>query len=270
MKIFRFLIASFVIFLVNQNISAKQVTVIEDKISNLNSLINNKKYDLFEGIKFPDSYSEKKINHFHKLYSIPASDDAITNTCLTVFIEWCNKFVKEKRDYVIFRTPFNVKADRDDDFWEPIDGKFNNFIFRGSELSFDPFYMNVPVNGFFTDKKIVVSISKIEGQTFYTVDLSAVIPYENSYFYIQKNYMFVRTIDFDMFKTKNIQKICDMLGQSIKDHPEVYICDDGVAAESLLFYFHWEFFLSGYNFIKQIHIDPENATINSLFFNQSK
>lgn len=265
MKIFRFVIVSFVIFHVGPDITAKQIRIIEDKVSDLNSLINNKNYDLSEGIKFTDSYSEKKFKHFQDIHS-----GDMTNICLSIFIEWCNKFVKEKRDYVIFRTPFNVKVDRDEDFWKPIEGNFNTFKFHGSELSFDPFYMEIPVNGFLTDKKVIISISESYGDDFYLVDLSAVIPHENNYFYLQKTYMFVRTIDFDMFKTKNIQKICEIWGQEIIDHPEVYICDDGTVARRLSFYFDWQFFLGGDNFIKLIHIDSETETIYSLFFNQSK
>jgi len=269
----RFFIGLIVFLYIGAYNNYAKMKSIDNERGLLSQIIGDSTCNLKERIMIIDDIQEKVIKEKNEVYATPGSDDDISNVCITAFMKWCDKFVGGKRDYVVLRLPFNKRVDRNRNFWPPENKAewqpYNKYEAQGSQIIFDPFIESDTLNGFLTDSMVVVAISKIENAYVYVVNLNAVLPLNGRYFRYITTYYFFRQIDFNLFKTKDIDVICERIGHLISNNPQELLDSDGWLAMSFLIdFFKWDFDTRRFSTIQEINIDPKNEkiTIKSLFY----
>jgi len=270
----RHFIITFVLFFAMLMANAQVLRqVIERNNVKLSQIIGDTAYNLNEPIRINDSIQEKVIKKMSEIYRTPGSDDDISNVCITAFMKWCDKFVGEKRDYVVLRLPFNKRADRNSDYWPPKDElkkhPLNHYESNGAKIVFDPFVEVDTLNGFLVDNKVVLAVSKVVNGYLYVVNLNAVMPYNGKSYRYETTYYFFRQLDFEVFKTRDVDEICSKLGKLIAKYPSEFVDPNGwIAMNFLSNYFRWDFDARQLKTIREIDINPdtERITVKSLFY----
>lgn len=239
----------------------------------LRETIADTAYNLNEPIGIKDNIQEKAIKKMDDVYRNPGCDDDVPNVCLKAFMKWCDKFVGEQRDYIVLRVPFNKRADRDGEFWPYKDivrkHPYNVYENKGAQIVFDPFADQNTLNDFLIDNKVVIAVSKIEGEYTYIVNLNAVIPYDGKYYRCVGGYQFFNQLYFKRFKTNNIDTICGRLGNLIAEHPSSFVDRNGwLSMTFFAYYFKLDFDNRRYEYIQELKLNPteEKITVKSLFY----
>jgi len=267
-----FIITFVLLFTMGVANANSQLQVIEKSNVKLSQIVGNAIYNLNEPIAINDDIQEKVIKKSVKKYR---SYD-ISNACITAFMKWCDKFVGGKRDYVIFRLPLNKRTGRDSDIWSQKDelkeSPLSQYENNEAQIEFDPFVEVDTLNGFIVDNKVVLAVSKIENGDLYVVNIDAVMPYKGKYYRYETAYRFYRQLDYEAYKTKDVDEICFELGNLIAEYPSEFFDRDGWLLDTLFLYsFRWDFDTRQLKTIQEIDINPntERITVKSLFYNDN-
>lgn len=255
------------------SVAYAKIQTIEKMNVKLSEIIGDTAYNLSQPININDNIQEKAIEKMADIYRTPGSDDDIPNVCLKAFMKWCDKFVGERRDYIVLRVPFNKRADRNGHFWPYKDilhkHPYNIYEDKGAQIVFDPFADQNTLNDFLLDNKVVVAVSKKESEYTYIVNLDVVIPYNGKYYRYEAGYQFYNQLYFKKFKTKDIDTICDELGNTIAKYPSDFVDRNGWLLMTFFAYnFRWDFDNRQFKRIQELNLNPkeEKITIKTLFY----
>lgn len=234
----------------NPNITLKQIFA-EDNIDK----------DIIMNIN--DSFQSKEITKQCK----DGIEPNYQEVCLHAFSQWCNNFVNEEREYIVFRLPLLKDVNLSDYNWKSGESPNNDFVYKKkTKIILDPFIKDIPINNYLQQGNVIISISMPAGgfSGLRIVVIKAIIPYQGEYYKYEHNYVFELTVDFMKFKTKDTDKISILLGKQITDNPNYFIDRDGILSDNFLIQnFKWEYFIQNSTYrIKKIDINPAK---NKLF-----
>lgn len=241
---------------------SKAIQIIDNPNISLQQIITDNMIGKNEIIGINDSFQCKRISKL----CMDGNEPSYQEVCLNAFTQWCNNFVKEERDYVVFRMPLLKSMDLTDSNWKD-ENIHNDNIFsnRKSTIMIDPFYKDIPINNYLMNNDVIVSVSMPAGgfSGLRLVVIKAVIPYNGKYFKYEYNYVFELTVDFKKYKTKDTQKISKIIGEDIASTPNCFLYKDGGLSDHFLIYnFNWEYFTPNSTYrIMKIDIDPENKPL---------
>ena len=203
----------------------------------LSQLVNNNLYDLDKTIYIESSNQLDVINNFvdidfHKGIMFPENE--MCACCIQAFVQWCNKFLGEDRNYMIFRRPYPMElGEFDESIWkrrtkDKIEADSNQFKTDKSDVVFDPFYDSISMNKYLSENTVIIVVSWF----LYLSDKANVIldvlaPYKNEYYRFQDSYEFLLQIDFEKFSTKNFEEISHEVKQIIANDPSMFIDNEG-------------------------------------------
>lgn len=240
----------------------KTVQIIDNPNITLQQIITDDKINKNEIIGINDSFQCKIISNLCK----GGIDPSYQEICLNAFTQWCNNFVKEERNFVVFRMPLLKSMDFTDFNWEN-ENIHNDNIFskKKSTIIIDPFFKDIPINNYLMKNDVVISVSMPAGgfSALRLVEIRAIIPINGEYFKYEYTYVFELTIDFKKFKTKDTNKISQIIGGDIADTPNYFIHKDGGLSDHFLIYnFNWEYFKPNSSYkIMKIDIHPESKPL---------
>lgn len=227
----------------------------------LKEIVKDHVYDLKQSHLIDTHYQDKMLRKITDKGKYSIHYDICS---IQTFIKWCNKFLQEKADYIVFRTPilYQIGAEELDSREKPVCDT------DSSAIVFDPFYETVSLNDYIINNKIIINVKKTETLTKSILHLNALIPFENKYYLFSTNYNFFQQIKFDKFRTKDIKEICKKIGYFIGHNPDWFLYVDG----NLNSNFIWKYFRPAFDsvdtgHIKQIELHPESApiTLKELF-----
>lgn len=251
----------FVFFIVSPSlISIWGAEIFTKENSKLSSIIRNRKYQYTDTIIISGKGQEKTINRLNRKYS-----DDIPNlslgTCVYAFVNWCNKFVQNQRDYEVFQLS-NYNEDSD-----TIKGECSEYCdIGGSHVCVDPQTVRIPLNDKLLNGVVLIGTMREELPTQYTIFLTAVAPYSNSYFRIKTKYVFRKKLDFDYIGIRDVKKATVIVGKTYERDPDYLFNGDG----SLYFQFElcWAFSKVSDIEINEIHpaLLSSKVTVQSLFY----
>lgn len=251
---------------------ASGMQYIENGKIKLSKIVNDKKYNLNEPIEIKDSYQGKIVRKWYDSYSATSAYDRM-NICSKAFVQWCNRFVGEKRDYVIFRTPF-VEGET---LKTPIGAQIGCYgkdsseyrIRSNPDIIYDPFLKDMPLNNYIVEDDIIVSVSDGCLDNVNVVTIKALIPFEGKYYRYSKHYYFRQRLNFKNLNTKSVKEATKLISINLEFSPTFFFDDKGVCSQEFFYYFSkYSFYSVGNNIIEKAIINPssEKITIEKLFY----
>lgn len=225
--------------------------------------MHDSQYNLNELVEIKDDFQNKIIkNYDEKLSDEGAAEEEMTNACLLAFTKWCNKFVNEKRDYIALRLPFFDKGDKNLIVWQSEGSLSNSYLNDGSLVQYDPYYDNFELNSLLKKNNVIVLIRQQNTVFRYIIYFTAIIPFDNKYYRYSNYYIYERQLNFKDFKTKNVNKVCEIIGNRIEKYPSKFVDVDGMLDMMWLdTNFIWKFGFTGINRIDEIPLHPSTAPI---------
>lgn len=192
---------------------------------------------------------------------------AWSSICLDAFTKWCNIFVRDKKDYIVFSLPWNFGSAYNPMLPEELLPANNNktdenLLKNQTNVQIDPHINEYPLNEILNKKKVVLLVQgKCIYNTRYIVYITAIIPYKNKYYRCGLSYCFAYHADPKEFKTKDINEICEQTAKNIEYFPERYLCGGCYLDGPSPYNYVWTFKRTGDISIERIPLNTKDGPV---------
>lgn len=266
------ILLTIICFLLSMCSVCAEIQMIKKENVKLDQIVSDTAYNLNKLISIKDYTQGAAIKKMAKHYNYGSEED-MSNVCIKAFIEWCDRFLGEKRDYIVLRLPSTIRADKNFEFWPKKDEKKTNPInvYENGEnqIIFDPFIGQYRLNDFLLGNNVIVSACNVENLplSMNIVIITSIIPYKRCYYKYEGSYYFMRKLRYEIFETKDIDTICEIVGERIIKDPSSLVDVEGWETVFVPHCFMWGLNSDEYKYIKKIDLNltGEDITIKRLF-----
>lgn len=190
-----------------------------------------------------------------------------SSICLDAFTTWCNIFLHEKKDYVVFSLPWNFASAYNPMLPEELLSSDNNksdenLLRNLTNVQIDPHINECPLNQILDEKKVVLLVqSKCLYNTRYIVYITAIMPYKNKYYRCGISYCFAYHADPKEFKTTDINEICEQTAKNIEYFPDRYLSAGCYLDGPSPYNYVWTFKRTGDISIERIPLNTKDGPV---------
>ena len=158
---------------------------VKENYNTLTQLIDSK-YDLVNGVHiYPPDYRQQLLKH-DLVYT---SQQHLDEICIDAFTDWVDRFVGEKKQYVLFPLPLNYFLYKNPtEIWKEKDNGKELFSKNGSRIIFDPLYDTVNIKNMLEGNKAILKISPSCNPMWnprfnsFILYLQAVVPFKGKFY----------------------------------------------------------------------------------------